>query len=161
MDEYHDNLMARADNLLDEGKEIKTETIEVIDGINAFHCGDIVKLIYSCSDGLAGVYTSPGNREMSHDEKRIMAEGMVNKCIEDILEVSQLGLTHTADSTAMNILNEQALNLNDASLSHDGLARVLKHYSLDIKNLADYIKNSRDLNINGDSDLGDTPVYEA
>jgi hypothetical protein len=40
-------------------------------------------------------------------------------------------------------------------LYHGGLARVLEHYSIDIKNLSDYIGTSRKLNINGDSDLGD------
>ena len=156
MDEYHDNLMKRVDNLRDEGEKVEEDALEAIRGGNAFL---ISKLMYSCSEGLAGVYTSPGNREMSHNEKRIMAEGMVKKCIDDILKIPSKGdedsLTYINDSTTMIILKEQALNLNDASLSHGGLARVLEHYSIDIKNLSDYIETSRKLNINGDSDLGD------
>jgi hypothetical protein len=130
---------------------------------NAFHCGDIVELLYSCSERLAGVYTSPGNKEMSHDEKRIMAKGMVEKCIEDITEVSQLGLTHTADSNAIDVLNDRVLQLANSGVSlkkpqlnnEDKLQAIVTYVSDDIKRLADYIGTSRDLNINGDSDLGD------
>ena len=85
MDEYkHNNLMDRTDDLREEVKEVKTETLEVIGELNAFQ---ISKLMTSCSEGLLGVYTSPGNREMSHDEKRIMAQGMLYRCMEDILKV--------------------------------------------------------------------------
>jgi hypothetical protein len=157
MGEYeHKNRMDRADNLLDEGKEIKTETIEVIHGGNIFL---ISELMYSCSEGLAGVYTSPGNLEMSHDEKRIMAQGMLYGCIKDILKIPSKkdkdSLKYIKDSTTMIILNERALNLNDVSLSHGGLEKVLEYYSIDIKNLSDYIETSRKLNINGNTDLGD------
>ena len=142
-------------------EEIVAETDQVIEEINAFHCGDIVKIMNYCSEKLGSVYTSPGNREMSHDEKRLMAKRMVDKCMEDILEDSQLGLTYTADSTMMLMLRERANNLGNSRLSGPGLERTLKHYSRDIKSLADYVSNSRDLNINGDSDLGDAPSYDS
>lgn len=152
--------MDKYEQLRNEVKEVLDESSQVIEDINDFHCGDIVKIIYSCSDRLGSVYTSPGNREMSHDEKRIMAEKMINKCMEDILDVSQLGLTYTADSTTMLMLRERASKLSTSRVSGPGLETVLKHYSRDIKSLADYVSNARDLNINGDSDLGDTPVYD-
>ncbi len=124
---------------------------------------DIVELLYSCSERLSGVYTSPGNREMSHDEKRIMAKGMVEKCIEDIVEVSQLGLTHTKDSNAIDVLKDRVLQLANSGVSlkkpqlnnEDKLQAIVTYVSDDIKRLADYIGTSRDLNINGDSELGD------
>ena len=144
-----------------EVSEFIDETDQVLQEIDAFHCGDIVQIMYSCSEQLDSVYTSPGNREMSHDEKRLMAKRMVNKCVEDIIEVSQLGLTYTADSTTVLMLRERVNKLDKSRLSGSGLERTLKHYSMDIKNLADYVSNSRDLNINGDSDLGDTPSYDS
>ncbi len=148
------------EKLRNEVKEVLSESEEVIAGIKAFHCGDIVNIIYSCSEQLGRVYTSPGNLEMSHDEKRIMAENMINESMEAILDVSRLGLTYTVDSTAMLMLRERADELRTSKVSGPGLETVLKHYSRDIRNLADYVNKSRDLNINGDSDLGDTPSYE-
>jgi len=158
--EYHDNLMNKADNLQAEVKEVNSDAVGVIREVNAF---PICRLMYSCSKELAGVYKSPGNQEMSHDEKRLMSQKMLYKCIEDILKVPSDSVFSACKedkdyykyNTAMTILNERALNLNDSSLSHGGLAKVLEHYSNDIENLADYILTFRDLNINGDTDLGD------
>jgi len=158
--EYHDNLMNKADNLQAEVKEVNSDAVGVIREVNAF---PISRLMYSCSKELAGVYKSPGNQEMSHDEKRLMSQKMLYKCIEDILKVPSDSVFSACKedkdyykyNTAMTILNERALNLNDSSLSHGGLAKVLEHYSNDIENLADYILTFRDLNINGDTDLGD------
>ena len=153
----------KMDNYKKDLNTVIGETDQVIDEINAFHCGDIVELLYFCSERLAGVYTSPGNKEMSHDEKRIMAKGMVEKCIEDIVEVSQLGLTYTADSNAIDVLNDRVLQLSNSSGSlkkpqihnENKLQAIVTYVSDDIKRLADYIRTSRDLNINGDSNLGD------
>jgi hypothetical protein len=168
--EYHDNLMNKADNLQAEVKEVNSDAVGVIREVNAFLVGirevnafPICRLMYSCSKELAGVYKSPGNQEMSHDEKRLMSQKMLYKCIEDILKVPSDSVFSACKedkdyykyNTAMTILNERALNLNDSSLSHGGLAKVLEHYSNDIENLADYILTFRDLNINGDTDLGD------
>ncbi|MDP6845427.1 MAG: hypothetical protein QF460_00485 [Candidatus Nanoarchaeia archaeon] len=155
--------MDKYEQLRNEVKEVLDESDQVIQEIDGFHCGDIVKLLYSCSERLSGVYTSPGNKEMSHDEKRIMAKGMVEKCIDDIVEVSQLGLTHTADSNVIDVLNDRVLQLDNSAFllkkpqvnNEDKLQAIVTYVSDDIKRLADYVGTSRDLNINGDSNLGD------
>ena len=153
--------MDKYEQLRNEVKDFLDESDQVIQEIDGFHCGDIVKLLYSCSERLSGVYTSPGNKEMSHDEKRIMARNMINKCMDEIIDVSRIGLTYTADSTTMLMLRERADKLSTSSVSGPGLEQSLKHFGEDIKNLADYVSNARDLNINGDSDLGDVPVYDS
>ena len=155
MDEYeHNNLMDRADNLLNEGKEVKTETEQVIQDLEAFPYGKIAKIINTCSTQIMGLTTS-GSDQMSYNEKRVRAGEYLNTAKDALIVQNYNGRKHLGDSDSFDLMNRISEELSNTQMENDRLTGKLVGYARDLDKLENYIETSRDLNINGDTDLGD------
>jgi len=140
-------------------EEIIAETDQVILNLEEFPYGKIARIINTCSTQIMGLTTS-GSAQMSHNEKRIRAGEYITGAMEKILDKNHVGLTFTADSDSFDLMNRISGELDNTQLENGRIDTVLENYSMDLKSLAKHVETSRDLNINGDSDLGDTPIYE-
>ncbi|MDP6845802.1 MAG: hypothetical protein QF460_02515, partial [Candidatus Nanoarchaeia archaeon] len=70
------------------------------------------------------------------------------------------GLTHLGDSDSFDLMTRISRELSDTRMENDKITGKLVGYSRDLEKLENYIVKSQDLNINVDSDLGDTPTFE-
>ena len=154
-------------------KEIIAETDQVIQELKEFPYGKIAKMINTCSTQIKGLTTS-GSDQMSHNEKRVRAEEYINGAMERILDENDVGLIRkitsnkgsgvisevfTEHSDSFDLMTLISQELGNKQLENGRINRVLKGYSMDLDSLANYVAKSRDLNISGNSDLGDTPIY--
>lgn len=154
-------------------KEIIAETDQVIQELKEFPYGKIAKIINTCSTQIKGLTTS-GSDQLSHSEKRVRAEEYINGAMERILDENDVGLIRkitsnkgsgvisevfTAHSDSFDLMTLISQELGNTQLENGRINRVLEGYSMDLDSLANYVAKSRDLNISGNSDLGDTPVY--
>jgi len=130
------------------------ETDQVIQNLEEFPYRKIAKIINTCSTQIRGLTTS-GSDQMSYIEKRVRAEEYLNGAMERILDENYVGLTFAADSDSFDLMNRISRELSDARMDNNRLTGKLVGYSRDLDKLENYIENFRDLNINGNSDLGD------
>tara|TARA_Y100000034_G_scaffold114531_1_gene150739 strand:+ start:185 stop:637 length:453 start_codon:yes stop_codon:yes gene_type:complete len=135
------------------------ETDKVIQDLEEFPYGKIAKIINTCSTQIKGLTTS-GSDQMSHSEKRVRAGEYINTAKDALIDKNYVGLTHLGDSDSFDLMTRISRELSDTRMENDKITGKLVGYSRDLEKLENYIVKSQDLNINVDSDLGDTPTFE-
>ena len=128
--------------------------------LEEFPYGKISKIINTCSTQIMGLTTS-GSDQMSHNEKRVRAREYLDTAKNALIDKNYVGLTHLGDSDSFDLMTRISGELRNNQMENGRINGVLEGYSIDLDSLANHVKTSRDLNINGDSDLGDTPSYDS
>jgi hypothetical protein len=92
---------------------------------------------------------------MSHSEKRVRAGEYLNGAKDALIDKNYVGLTHLGDSDSFDLMTRISGELSNIRMENGRINKVLEGYSIDLDSLAKHVAKSRDLNINGNSDLGD------
>ena len=130
------------------------ETDQVIQNLEEFPYRKIAKIINTCSTQIMGLTTS-GSDQMSYNEKRVRAGEYLNTAKDALIVQNYNGRKHLGDSDSFDLMNRISEELSNTQMENDRLTGKLVGYARDLDKLENYIETSRDLNINGDTDLGD------